>query len=72
VRCVRAVHRDGWSYLFPFVAHEMLTALQNAEPGCPSDHENFIALDHNVDVPPDLCILDEDVDEDADMLLAYD
>jgi hypothetical protein len=50
----------------------MLTALQNAEPGCPSDHENFIALDHNVDVPPDLCILDEDVDEDADMLLAYD
>lgn len=50
----------------------MLTTLQNAELKFPSINESFIALDHNVDVPPDLCILDEDVDEDADMLLAYD
>jgi hypothetical protein len=42
----------------------MLIALQESELRCPSTHESFMAIDHNVDVTPDLCIFDEDADED--------
>jgi len=39
-----------------------------------SADESFIALDHNMGAPPDLCIFgsEEDADEDVVMLLAYD
>ena len=49
----------------------MLIDLQNAELFA---DESFIALDHNVDAPPELCIFDseEEADEDAVMLFAYD
>ncbi|KAH9969631.1 hypothetical protein BC827DRAFT_1161493 [Russula dissimulans] len=42
-----------------------------SELWCTTSHEKFIALDHDLDVPADLCIFDEDV-EDAVMLLAFD
>jgi hypothetical protein len=38
---------------------------------CPAPHENFIALDHDLDGPTDLRVFD-DADEDAVMLLALE
>jgi len=43
-----------------------------SELRCSTSHENFIVLDRDLDAPAELCIFDEDVDEDTVMLLAFD
>ncbi len=65
------MHRTGWSYLFPSAAHEFSYPPQKSELTCQSAHENFVALEDSVDVPPDLGIFDEDWDGDV-LLSAFD
>jgi hypothetical protein len=65
---------EPWIKIISFAARESFInthSLSKSGLRCPASYEDFIALDHDVDASPDLCIPD-DADGDAVMLLALE